>query len=177
MALFCLRSLLLWRKDCTKERVYFNKLNPYYHLFSNMPNKCAIFNCKSNYAGGPMNSAVSFPQDDNLRQKWIQFVNRNDWEWSKHSVICTAHFEEKYIKRYKKKVLLDRKANPIPTIYSNNGNVPPSVLPNIKPLRKVPAIRIQQKDELQEFRKMDSIKSFQDLTASKCRVATPLEKP
>jgi hypothetical protein len=40
-------------------------------------------------------------------------------------------------------------------------------LPNIKPLRKLPAIRIQQKDELQEFRKMDSIKSFQDLTASK----------
>ena len=62
-----------------------------------MPNKCAIFNCKTNYAGGAKDSTVSFPRDDNLRQKWIQFVNRKDWKWSKHSVICIYHFEEKYL--------------------------------------------------------------------------------
>ena len=137
-----------------------------------MPNKCAIFNCKTNYGGGAKDSTISFPRDDNLRQKRFQFVNRKDWKWSKHSVICIYHFEEKYIKRYKKKILLDRKANPIPSIYFINGNnvphLPPSVLPNIKPLRKAPVIRIQHKDELQDFRKIDSIKCLQDLTASKC---------
>ena len=82
-----------------------------------MPNKCAVFSCKSNYYGGPKNHVVSFPDDEYLRQKWIQFVNRNDWKWSKHSVICINHFEEEYIIRYKKKVLLDRKANYCPLVW------------------------------------------------------------
>ena len=52
---------------------------------------------------------------------------------TKSSVICVDHFEEKFIKRYPKNLLLDWKLNPIPRKYGVNKPtlIPPSDLPNI----------------------------------------------
>ena len=70
-----------------------------------MVNKCWIVNCNSNYVSGTKRSTASFPSDGYLKQKWITFVNRKEWNPTKYSVICLEHFEEKYIKVWQKKKL------------------------------------------------------------------------
>ena len=47
-----------------------------------------------------------FPEDQELKRKWIYFVNRKDWSPTAHSVTCIGHFEEKLIKGGKKCKLL-----------------------------------------------------------------------
>ena len=111
---------------------------------------------------------VSFPADDHIKMKWIQFVNRANWEWNKTSRLCEDHFQEHEIKRYNKKILLTNK-DVIPSKFTEEQKkIPPSVLPNINPPRKPPTIRGIIPDELQEWRERDRIKSFQDLTDKKC---------
>ena len=47
-----------------------------------------------------------FHKHQELKQKWIYFVNCKDWLPTAHSVICIDQFEEKFIKRGKKCQLL-----------------------------------------------------------------------
>ena len=71
-----------------------------------MPDKCAIVGCHTNYSDGQKRSVFYFPKDEELRSKWIRFVNRINWSPGRHSVICVSHFEEKFIQRHKKKTML-----------------------------------------------------------------------
>jgi len=63
-----------------------------------MVNKCCAFGCRSGYA--PHSSAGvritfhSFPQDKDLRDKWIRINPRKDFVPSKHSKICSLHFTD-----------------------------------------------------------------------------------
>ena len=41
-----------------------------------MPDKCCIVGHNSNYKDGPMRSAFFFPNDPDLKAKWIQFVGQ-----------------------------------------------------------------------------------------------------
>ena len=68
-----------------------------------MPDKCCIIGCKTNYIDGPKNSVFYFPQDEELKKKWIRFVNRKKWTSTKHSVICAEHFSDDLIISHKKK--------------------------------------------------------------------------
>ena len=43
------------------------------------------------------------PDDPELSNKWVAFLNRRDYEISNYFVICIDHFEEKYIFHYPKK--------------------------------------------------------------------------
>ena len=55
-----------------------------------MPDKCCVFNCRLNYDNSPKETAFFFPnekKDYDLRQRWIRFVNREDWKLSKKSCI------------------------------------------------------------------------------------------
>ena len=61
----------------------------------------------------------SFSIDFDIRNRWIKFVNRKDWEPSSSSVVCSKHFEDKYLKKGEqgKRFRLKKKLKPIPTIY------------------------------------------------------------
>ena len=40
--------------------------------------KCGIVDCRSNYAAEEANTVFSFPKDEDIRKRWIKFVNRKD---------------------------------------------------------------------------------------------------
>ncbi|KAG8259722.1 hypothetical protein J6590_008758 [Homalodisca vitripennis] len=47
----------------------------------------------------PVLPTAGFPSDETLRQKWIIAVKRKDWEPTKFSKLCSAHFREEDIDR------------------------------------------------------------------------------
>ena len=80
-----------------------------------MPKKCCcIVSCRSGYkrkkdendnssSSNPIYKTVfSFPENTDLRSRWIKFVNREGWNPVGNSVICIDHFEEEFLKRGKR---------------------------------------------------------------------------
>ena len=68
-------------------------------LVLQMPSKCCIPNCKSNYASCYVNytPVLRFPHDENLKKQWLQNIPRKDWEPSKWAVVCAKHFAKDMI--------------------------------------------------------------------------------
>ena len=92
-----------------------------------MLDKCCVYKCRSNYDDGPKETVFFFPderKDYDLRQRWIKFVNRDDWKPSKKSCICRKHFEAKYYKTgaQGKRYRLVKKQKPMPTIFDPEEN-------------------------------------------------------
>ena len=106
----------------------------------------------------------SFPLGKfDLIEKWIKFINRNNWFSTKNSVLCIKH---KYILKGKRNKL-NWNLQPIPTIYSEKI-IKPSLLPTQKDFRKTPKQRRIEKDELQDFLSTDTIADFTQLTVKCC---------
>ena len=89
---------------------------------NSIPDKCCVFNCRSNYDNGPKETVFSFLDEENdygLRQRLIRFVNRKDWKPPKKSCICREHFEPRYYKTgaQGKRYRLAKKLKPVPTIF------------------------------------------------------------
>ena len=53
-----------------------------------MVNKCVVTNCSTGYNNWSKESLVLFLEDQELKRKWIYFVNCKDWLPTTHSVIC-----------------------------------------------------------------------------------------
>lgn len=132
--------------------------------------KCCVVNCRSNYVGEEKTTVFSFPKDEDLRKRWVKFVNRKDWNPTTSSFICIKHFESKYYKkgdngnRYR----LVKSLKPVPTIFDPNINVPSSSsaayhLSPVSVPRHSPRKRVYQEDQYQEFVKDDMIKEFGDI--------------
>ena len=60
--------------------------------------KCCTVNCCSNYTGEKSTTVFSFPKEEDLKKRWIRFVNRKDWESTSSSYMCIKH-EEKYYEK------------------------------------------------------------------------------
>ena len=56
--------------------------------------KCCIVVCRSNYTAEEANTVR--PKDDDIRKRWIKFVNRKDWLLTSSWYICRNHFKPKY---------------------------------------------------------------------------------
>ena len=84
----------------------FPKLKLYVESPKVMVNKYLVTNCSTGYKTGQKKSSFHFHEDQELKLKWIYFVNRKDWLPTVQSVICIDLFEEKFIKRGKKYQLL-----------------------------------------------------------------------
>ena len=97
-----------------------------------MPFKCSVVNCRSGYSYGPSKVMFAFPKQDELRQKWVKFLNREAFTVTQSSRICIEHFEEKYIITHAFKTRLNMKLNPIPTICPSS--IPKSQQAFISPL-------------------------------------------
>ena len=84
-----------------------------------MVNKCYVFGCRSNYKGEEIVPVFSFRSNEDIKDRWIKFVNRKDWQPTSSAVICIKHFEGKFLKKgeHEKRFRLIKTLKPIPTIY------------------------------------------------------------
>ena len=135
-----------------------------------MPLKCCIVNCRSNYVGEKESVPVfSFPdkeKEEDLRKRWIKFINRKNWEPSDSSVICKNHFEPIYVKQGKdgKRYRLIKSLKPVPTIFdpaSKEGPTASHMKAPISVPRKSPKKRPFQEEQYDKFLAQDTIKKLQ----------------
>ena len=87
-------------------------------VFDIMVNNCAVEGCNSGYLTCETKSSFYFPEEDDLRKRWVYFVNRVDWLSSKNSVI----------KRGKKRCKLRWELYPVPTIHTTEATSAPSTI-------------------------------------------------
>ena len=140
-----------------------------------MPDKCCIFNCRSNYDNGPKETVFFFPDEEkdyHLRQRWIRSVNREDWKPSKKLCICQKHFEPHYYKAGTKGkgYRLIKKLKPVPTIFDPEDSHLSAESKYLKFFvsvpRKSPTKRVYQQDQFKLFEEQDKIKSFDDIDST-----------
>ena len=66
-----------------------------------IPNKCCVFGCNSNYATTEVRVSVfSFPKDEILKLQWIRKIPNQNLNVTKYSFICEKHFTQNEISRY-----------------------------------------------------------------------------
>ena len=118
-----------------------------------------------------------FPQDEELKKKWIRFVNRKNWTLTEHFVTCAEHFSDDLIISHKKKSLLEWSSSPVPSIYLTKHSSlppppppPPPVLSTVvpAPVRKPPMNRSVKEDEIQRFMKGDLCSHINNFTEKHC---------
>ncbi|KAF9418682.1 hypothetical protein HW555_004510 [Spodoptera exigua] len=64
---------------------------------------------------------VKFPKDDQLKQKWLRNMRRDDWTPSKFSRLCSLHFEPCCYREGLDKKILHSYA--VPTIFTNQPTI------------------------------------------------------
>ena len=127
-----------------------------------MPNKCVVTSCKTNYLTSETRKPVfMFPDNIELRAKWIEFTNRKDYSVTKYSAICVDHFSEKYLIRNPQRIRLNYAIHPIPTIHPET--IPKSLAVIPKKPRKYPKVRIYQPDQMPSFKSLFEFKSLDDV--------------
>jgi hypothetical protein len=132
-----------------------------------MVNKCAVEYCKTGKThdeeieGADAATKIStfhFPTDnEEILEKWIYFTGRKEWKPTKYSVLCEKHFDNKYIKYGDKRNKLKYELLPIPTIHTNDSDIPESMLRVPKIPRQPPTNRNPHSDEKPAFKKTDRI--------------------
>ena len=132
-----------------------------------MVNKCCVVGCRSNYKGEEIVPVFSFPSDEDIKNRWIKFVNRKDWQPTSSAVICIKHFEGKFLKKgeHKKRFRLIKTLKSIPTIYlasTKTSSTYKVCLP-----RKFPKKRVFQ-DQYDKFKRNNNIISLESITESDC---------
>ena len=149
-----------------------------------MTKTCAVAGCKTNYKkqengvktiSNP-GTVIGFPdqsKSSNLLPVWIRFCNQKDLHITEHVGICIKHFDDKFVKEGKRKTLR-WELNPIPTKYSPDIEVAPSLIPTTPTYRKPPTDR-SEPDQLKEFQKGDTIQSLGDVTDSVCPAGYKME--
>ena len=134
-----------------------------------MVNKCSVVGCYTNFEGHGKGAVFGLPKDEDLKCRWIRFLNRQDFASSSYVFICEKHFEEKYLNRCKeKRSRLKNKLKPIPSIYPECHNMRPSLQSPVSLPRKPPTLRPILLDQTKSFKKHD-INDFKDINNSLLR--------
>ena len=60
-----------------------------------MVNTCVVTNCSTGCKTGQRKALFHFHEHQELKRKWIYYVNRKVWLPTAHSVVFIDHFEEK----------------------------------------------------------------------------------
>ena len=104
-----------------------------------MGRKCCVPKCRSGYSLTKSNtndakqtiSVFSFPENQELRRKWMRAIPRDNWESTSNSGVCKQHFKpddlalertdtnERRTEKKEPLALLRLKSNVIPTIFPN----------------------------------------------------------
>ena len=108
----------------------------------------------------------SFPSDEDIKNRWIKFVNRKDWEPMPSAVICIKHFEDKFLKKgeHEKRFRLIKTLKPIPTIYPASTKTSSTYKVSLP--RKSPKKRVFQEDQYDEFKRNNNIIALESITES-----------
>ena len=101
----------------------------------------------------------------------VTFVNRRDWAPTRRSGICSKHFDQKFLK-VGKQATLRWELQPVPSIYSGNESIPPSVMLTPKTQRKPPSRVTALPDQLDDFNDMTKFQIFPALMKAFVPVAT-----
>ncbi|GCB77352.1 THAP domain-containing protein 2-like [Scyliorhinus torazame] len=59
-----------------------------------MPTSCAAFGCTAVYRKNTNTSFHRFPSNPRRRTEWIRLVRRENFKPSKHTFLCSKHFEQ-----------------------------------------------------------------------------------
>ena len=140
---------------------YHRYLSALFAVLVTIVNKCVMgFHSQSNEKDNdenPPDRIFHFPlkRNTHLLSYWESFVNRGaDWKATPNKVLCSRHFEKKYITTNDRCATLNWTANPVPTIYVNDVFLKhPSLIPTPVIMRKPPTKRNYQEDELPTFLK------------------------
>ena len=149
-----------------------------------MTNKCVVVGCNSGHTKGKRRreqekgddgvrgvhnkkskSMFHFPKDnEELKRKWVKFVSRQEWKPSDSSVICSDHFDPKYLICGDKRTHLNRELGPVPTIYPDGHTPTSSMLPSSSctVTRKAPTDR-REPDQYLDYRRTHQIVDFEAL--------------
>ena len=95
---------------------YFIETLEGYSIYSIYQNECSVTGCYSNFKDDPKKVVFRFPADPDLSRKWIEFLNREDFEVTTFLVMFIDHFEERFITQHPTRSILNYSMNPIPTI-------------------------------------------------------------
>ena len=127
-----------------------------------------MFGCLSNYKGEEIVPVFSFPSDEDIKNRWIKFVNRKDWHPTSSAVICIKHFEGKFLKKgeHEKRFRLIKTLKPIPTIYPASTKTSSTYKVSLP--RKSPKKRAFQDDQYDEFKRNNSVIGLESITESDC---------
>ena len=55
-----------------------------------MPSHFCVPNCRANYPNGPKVAVFSFPQDEDMKRKWLRAIPRQDFVATKASKVNNA---------------------------------------------------------------------------------------
>ena len=141
-----------------------------------MVNKCVAVGCTTGCSGGTKASCFHFPfSRPDLLERWTRFVGRKDTNGSQwipnpkndHEVLCSLHFDSKYINvgKNNKRKYLNWNMKPVPTIQTVELQIKPSCIPLVTVPRKLPTIRVYREDEYSIFLQNYKISSFDELNA------------
>ncbi len=87
--------------------------------------RCVAADCTNTHKDGV--SLFLFPKDPSLKKKWTNAVRRtrDKWEPTKHSVLCSKHFEPQYFKQSTKvaeslgmKIKVQLEHDAVPTLFN-----------------------------------------------------------
>jgi hypothetical protein len=67
-----------------------------------MPDRCCVPGCRGNYDATKecveqKVSVFKFPDDPELRAKWLRMIPRQDYSITKNTVVCEKHFADEFI--------------------------------------------------------------------------------
>ena len=83
-------------------------------------------------------------------------MNRRDLAPTRGSGVCSKHFEETFLK-VGNQATLQWELQPVPSIYSGNESIPPSVMPRPKTQKKPPSRVTALPDQFDDFNDHDKI--------------------
>lgn len=92
---------------------------------------CAAFGCHNDSKKERNVSFHRFPKNENLRKRWIAKLSRENFEISKHTVLCSEHFEPTCFERDLGAELLGTKpkstlkSDAIPTLFCHRPQKKP----------------------------------------------------
>jgi len=133
-----------------------------------MVNHCSTPGCTGESISGEEVGFFKFPFDrPDLLKNWVNVCGRQDFVPNPEKTwegLCSRHFENRLIKIGKgNRFYLKWNLDPVPTLHSKNTESVKSCLAVPKPPRKAPFERVFQKDEWEDFRKQNEIRSLVDI--------------
>ena len=126
-----------------------------------MVNKYRVLGCHINYQGDETGAVFKLPADEDLKRKWIAFLDREDVHSLKNMFVKDILMPN-FWRKMKNVPVLAMEKNPVPTI-----------LPGRKKSvhrRKEPALRIFQEDQLDDFKGKDAITDFSNIDESYLKI-------